>query len=152
LTLSVVPIPSGKLSRIGFESLPALIVGAGERAQWRFVEFFAANIRNKNTRTAYVQAVGQFFDWCDRRCIRELAQLNPVIIAGYIEGHQGSPPTVKQHLAALRMLFDWLVIGQIVPMNPAASVRGPKHVVKVEKTPVLKAPKPHPTETLNWNQ
>ena len=103
------------------------------------MEFFAANIRNKNTRSAYVQAVGQFFAWCDRQGIQELSQLNPVFMAGYIEEHQGSPPTVKQHLAAIRMLFDWLVIGQIVPMNPASSVRGPKHVVKVGKTPVLKA-------------
>jgi site-specific recombinase XerC len=44
---------------------------------------------------------------------------------------------VKQHLAALRMLFDWMVIGQVIPMNPAHAVRGPKHVVKKGKTPVL---------------
>ena len=61
------------------------------------------------------------------------------MIAAYIENHPGAAPTVKQHLAAIRMLFDFLVIGQIVPMNPAASVRGPKHVVKRGKTPVLKA-------------
>ncbi|MCK6500221.1 MAG: tyrosine-type recombinase/integrase [Nitrospira sp.] len=46
---------------------------------------------------------------------------------------------MKQHLAAIRMLFDWLVVGQVVPFNPAASVRGPKHVVKRGKTPVLEA-------------
>jgi site-specific recombinase XerC len=46
-------------------------------------------------------------------------------------------PAVKQQLAAVRMLFDWLVTGQVVPMNPAAAVRGPKHVVKTGKTPVL---------------
>jgi hypothetical protein len=37
------------------------------------------------------------------------------------------------------MLFDWLVTGQVVPFNPASSVRGPKHVVKRGKTPVLSA-------------
>jgi site-specific recombinase XerC len=52
-------------------------------------------------------------------------------------GHHSS--RVKQQLAAVRMLFDWLVIGQVVPMNPAAAVRGPKHVVKTGKTPVLDA-------------
>jgi site-specific recombinase XerC len=36
------------------------------------------------------------------------------------------------------MLFDWLITGQVVPTNPAAAVRGPKHVVKIGKTPVLK--------------
>ena len=48
-----------------------------------------------------------------------------------------SAPTAKQKLAAICMLFDWLVTGQFVPTNPAASVRGPKHIVKVGKTPVL---------------
>ncbi len=37
------------------------------------------------------------------------------------------------------MLFDWLVAGQVVPTNPAAAVRGPKHVVKTGKTPVLES-------------
>jgi integrase len=37
------------------------------------------------------------------------------------------------------MLFDWLVIGQVIPVNPAHAVRGPKHVVKKGKTPVLTA-------------
>ena len=50
-----------------------------------------------------------------------------------------SKPSVKQHLAAIRMLFDWLVTGQVVAMNPAHSVRGPKHVVRRGKTPVLTA-------------
>ena len=48
-------------------------------------------------------------------------------------------PSVKQHLAAIRMLFDWLVTGGIVATNPAHAVRGPKHVVKRGKTPVLTA-------------
>ena len=48
-------------------------------------------------------------------------------------------PSVKQHLAAIKMLFDWLVIGQVVAHNPAHAVRGPKHVVKRGKTPVLTA-------------
>jgi len=138
LTLSVVPIPSGKLSRAGLDRLPVLIARAGEQASWRFIDFFAANIRNKNTRAAYAHAVTQFFNWCESKRFG-LSDLRPALIAAYIEQHNGSPPTVKQHLAAIRMLFDWLVIGQVVPMNPAASVRGPKHVVKVGKTPVLTA-------------
>jgi site-specific recombinase XerD len=46
-------------------------------------------------------------------------------------------PTAKQHLAAIRMLFDWLIIGQVLAINPAHAVRGPKHVVRRGKTPVL---------------
>ncbi len=71
--------------------------------------------------------------------MRTLEQISPIVIADHIENHPGAVPTVKQHLAAIRMLFDFLVIGQILPMNPAASVRGPKYVVRRGKTPVLKA-------------
>jgi site-specific recombinase XerD len=132
-------IPPRDLGRAGFDALPPAIVRAGETAAWRFIEFFTATIRNKNTRAAYAEAIGQFFAWCEKHRVRTLEEIRPVVIAAYIENHPGAAPTVKQHLAAIRMLFDFLVTGQIVPMNPAASVRGPKYVVKRGKTPVLKA-------------
>jgi integrase/recombinase XerD len=55
--------------------------------------------------------------------------VQPVHVAGYTEelGKVRSAPTVKQHLACIRMLFDWLVTGQVVPTNPAHAVRGPRH-------------------------
>ena len=120
--------------------VPATILHAGERATRRFIEFFTANIRNQNTREAYYRAVVAFCDWCHRRRVR-LEQVEPVSVAAYVEqlGRRYSKPTVKQHLAAIRMLFDWLVIGQVVPVNPASSVRGPTYVVKQGKTPVLSA-------------
>jgi hypothetical protein len=65
----MVPIPSRDLDRAGLERLPAMIARAGEGAAWRFVEFFTANIRNRNTRAAYAQAVAQFFRWCEARSI-----------------------------------------------------------------------------------
>ena len=121
-------------------TLPAIIADAGEQASRRFMEFFTANIRNRNTRAAYAHAVGLFCDWCESRGLN-LNQLSPIAVAAYIEQMTGShaAPTVKQHLAAIRMLCDWLVIGQVIPNNPAASVRGPKHVVKKGKTLVLSA-------------
>ena len=121
--------------------MPRLIAAAGDHAARRFLEFFAATIRNKNTRIAYMHAVRQFFAWCDQRRIGELADIEPLHIAAYIEALQTtmSKPTVKQHLAAIRMLFDWLVTGHVVMVNPATSVRGPKHVVKRGKTTVLTA-------------
>jgi integrase/recombinase XerD len=138
----IVPAPPRReIVRAGFENLPSAILRAGDRASWRFVEFFTANIRNKNTRAAYAQAIGQFFLWSERCGVRELSQTRPVVVSAYIEELQAthSPPTVKQHLAAVRMLFDWLVIGQVIEVNPASSVRGPKYVVKRGKTPVLKS-------------
>src|ERR1017187_5022100 len=119
--------------------LPALIAGAGERAALRFLEFFTVNIRNKNTRAAYARAAGAFLRWCEGQGISGLGRVQPVHVAAYIEQLQGerSAPTVKQHLACIRMLFDWLVIGQVVPTNPAHSVRGPRHLVTKGVTPVL---------------
>lgn len=120
--------------------VPAIIADEGPDAVRRFIEFFAANIRNQNTRQAYARAIGRFLRWCDKRSFR-LDEIEPIVVATFIEqlGTTHSKPTVKQHLAAIRMLFDWMVIGQIVPSNPAASVRGPSHVVKRGKTPVLNA-------------
>ncbi|RIK34995.1 MAG: integrase [Chloroflexi bacterium] len=120
--------------------IPALFVQAGEGAAYRFIEFFTANIHNPNTRRAYYRAVTRFSYWCTRYGV-ELTQVNPVLVAKYVQelGTEMQPPTVKQHLAAIRMLFDYLVTGQIVPLNPAAAVKGPKYVIKVGKTPVLSA-------------
>ncbi|MGK7906915.1 MAG: tyrosine-type recombinase/integrase [Synechococcus sp.] len=136
---SIVKIDTGKdlpvMPRSGIV-LPALIESAGEDASRRFVEFFLVSIRNKNTRAAYARAVGQFLCWCDERGL-EFFSISPIAIAAYIEQHPGSDPTVKQHLAAIRSMFSWMVTGQILQQNPAHEVRGPKHRVKTGKTPVL---------------
>src|SRR5271157_3583349 len=132
-------IPSGGLAKLpDVHLVPALIADSGEPAAWRYVEFFTANIRNPNTRRAYARACTSFFAWCDERRLT-LITIRPHDVATYIETrHQThSAPDVKQQLAAVRMLFDWLITGQIVPVNPASAVRGPKHVVKTGKTPVL---------------
>lgn len=124
---------------IAAPDLPVMIAHAGARTRMRFVEFFVANIRNPNTRRAYALATGDFLAWCARYGIASIGAVQPVHVATWIEELTGShsAPTVKQRLAAIRHLFDWLVTGQIVPVNPAASVRGPSHQVRRGKTPVL---------------
>jgi len=119
--------------------LPALVTTADDRTRIRFLEFFAVTIRNPNTRRAYVRATGEFLDWCEGRGVASIAAVQPLHVAGYVEelGRVRSAPTVKLRLAAVRHLFDWLVVGQVVPINPAASVRGPSHSVRRGKTPVL---------------
>jgi site-specific recombinase XerD len=115
------------------------VVGdAGERASWRYVEFFTANINNPHTRRAYARACARFFAWCERRGLT-LAAIRPFDVAAWVKELQEkhATPGVKQQLAAVRMLFDWLIIGQVMPFNPASAVRGPKHVVKTGKTPAL---------------
>ena len=109
-------------------ALPALMASAGGvRASWRFLEFFTVNIRNKNTRAAYSVAARAFLGWCQENGMSELAQVTPMHVAAYIEQLQDKmkAPSVKQHLACIRMLFDWLVTGQVVPSNPAHAVLQP---------------------------
>ena len=130
--------------------MPAMVARTGDRAAKRFLDFFAASIENDKTRMAYHRAVCSFFAWLDEHDIGELADIEPFHVAAYIKSlkvsepgdrtvglRAASRPTVKQHLAAIRMLFDWLIVGQILAINPAHAVRGPKHVVKRGKTPVL---------------
>jgi site-specific recombinase XerC len=119
----------------------ALVTSAGERASVRFLEFFASNIRNPNTRRAYAHAVGEFLAWCAQEGVTSITAVQPLHVAAWIElqTQRSSAPTVKLRLAAIRHLFDWLVIGQVVPHNPAASVRGPSHTTCKGKTPVLDA-------------
>lgn len=119
--------------------VPALIAGAGKPAARRFLEFFTVHIRNANTRAAYGRAAGAFLHWCEARGLAELHQVQPVHVAAYVEqlGRERSAPTVKQHLACLRMLFDWLVTGQVMPSNPAHAVRGPRHSVSKGATAVI---------------
>ena len=126
------------------------------KAAKRVLEFFTTQINNDHTRRAYMNATRRFAAWCEDRGIHQLAGVQPIHVAAFVKELQGqfSPPTVKQHLAALRMLFDWLVTGHIIEVNPAHAVRGPKYVVKKGKTPVLNADEARalldaiPTDTL----
>lgn len=124
---------------IAFGNLPSLITAAGDRAPLRFLEFFAATIRNPHTRRAYARACGEFLAWCAEHGAASIAAVQPLHVATWIELQTRTlaAPSVKQRLAAIRHLFDWLVTGGIVPNNPAASVRGPAHVVRQGKTSVL---------------
>jgi site-specific recombinase XerD len=127
------PLPSSSLH------LPALVQVAGEPARWRFLEFFTVRIRNPNTRQAYGRDVRTFLEWCEAQGVTSLQAITSIHVTGFIEAltRALSAPTAKRHLAAIRHLFDWLVTGQVVAINPASSVRGPSHSVRRGKTPVL---------------
>ncbi len=129
--------PNSTPARIERQLTPALFADS-RKTMKHFWEFFAAQIANDNTRLAYLRAVYQFADWCEAKSI-VLIDLEPTQVAAYIRwlSRQRSPATTKQHLAAIRMLFDWLVVNQVLALNPAAVVKGPKHVVRKGKTPVL---------------
>ncbi len=132
---------TGEIITVGKENkgaLPALFA-PDQRTAEKVLEFFTVNIRNAHTRRAYVKAAGYFAAWCINEGLTSLQNVRPVHVAAYVEDLQKklAAPSVKQHLAALRMLYDWLVVGQVVPTNPASAVRGPKYSVKKGKTPIL---------------
>ncbi|MFN3364594.1 MAG: tyrosine-type recombinase/integrase [Allorhizobium sp.] len=122
-------------------ALPAIVAAGDERAKLRFLEFFAVQIRNPNTRRAYLGDVEGFLTWCAGYRVHQLGEISPLHVASYIEllTRSRTAPTTKRCLAALRKLFDWLVTGQVVPSNPATSVRGPKYSQRQGKTPILAA-------------
>lgn len=123
---------------VGDSSPPTLFIKEARAAE-RFWDFFTANIRNKHTRRAYYNAVCKVSEFCAERGVHDLKYVKPVHVSAYIESLQSgfAKPTIKQHLAAIRMLFDWLVIGQVIDANPAHAVRSPRHVVIKGRTPVL---------------
>ncbi len=109
------------------------------KAAQRVLEFFTAQINNDHTRKAYLNATRRFAEWCNDRGLGQLADVQGFHVAAFVEELRGklSAPTVRQHLAALRTLFDWLVNGNILEVNPVGAVRGPKYVAKERKTAVL---------------
>jgi site-specific recombinase XerD len=121
--------------------LPARLFAPTPNAAKRVLEFFTAQINNDHTRKAYLNATRRFAAWCEAKGLHELSEVHPFHVGTFIKElrRDFSAPTVRQHLAALRMLFDWLVTGHILDTNPAHAVRGPRYVVTKGKTPVLAA-------------
>lgn len=116
-----------------------LIWNAPQSAQNAVLEFFAATIRNPNTRLAYYRATQNFLSWAEATGIKSLQNIEPIHVAMWVETsmREFSTATVKQQLAGIKMLFDWLVIRQVIPTNPAHSVRSPRQTIGKGKTPVL---------------
>jgi len=70
-----------QLVPISAPTLPALVAAAGELASMRFLEFFAANIRNPHTRRAYARAAEEFLAWCASVGVPSIAAVQPVHVA-----------------------------------------------------------------------
>jgi integrase/recombinase XerD len=121
---------------------PAIVQRAGGPATFAYAEFFEAELENDNTHRSYRNAVNRFLAWCDGQALG-LRQVSPAHVAGYVrdlataKGTPASKPTRKLHLAAIRQFFDRLVVRHAVILNPAASVKGPRHQVAEGKTPAI---------------
>lgn len=116
-----------------------MLGASGEKAHTAVLEFLTAYVRNPNTRTAYANAISDFMKWSDAVDVHSFQSVRAFHVAAWVEDLTKSyaPATVKQHLAALKSLFDWLVVQQVVPHNPAGPVRGPRQTSGKGKTPVL---------------
>lgn len=144
------PHNSHLISRPSDSDVPAAVRTGGANARYAYEEFFAG-LDSSHTARAYEHAVHRFLAWCDDSDT-SLARVTPAMVAEYIKNFQAemkvssgqaprtrpaSKPTRKLHLAALRHFFDKLVQRHAVPLNPALSVRGPRHSVQEGKTPAM---------------
>ncbi|WP_456740468.1 tyrosine-type recombinase/integrase [Bradyrhizobium sp. USDA 4469] len=137
--LGTVPSRCGALAAATTRFVPVIVQRSGERSIVRFIEFFVVDINNKNTRDAYFFACCRFLSWCDSQRVIDICCIEPLHVAVYLKTLQDfyGKPTIKQHLAAIRALFNWLLVGQVVKANPAISVKGPKYDMTRGLTPVL---------------
>lgn len=119
--------------------IPLLIGRLNPSARNIFLEFFVAGIRNANTRKAYLIACSEFLAWAEIAGVGSVDGIEAIHVATWVElaSQKYSPSTVKQRLAAIKMLFDWLVVRQVIRSNPAAAVKGPRLVIRKGRTPVL---------------
>ena len=132
-------------------SPPSIIRDAGGNARFAYAEFFDAELQNENTRAVYRRAVHRFLAWCEARALA-IHQVSPSHVGEYVRTlttaarpaknaaphvKPASKPMQKLHLAAIRQFFNRLVIRHVVALNPAASVKGPKHQVREGKTPAI---------------
>ncbi len=120
-------------------SIPRLVEASGAEACGYFLEFFNTGLSNAHTRRAYARAIDEFMSWCEQLGLSSLAAVRPLHVASWVAMRERaiSTASVKQQLAAVRRLFDWFVLADVLPMNPAASVRGPRQISRSIKTPIL---------------
>jgi site-specific recombinase XerD len=120
---------------------PIAVALASDHVRLSLETFFKAEVRNPNTRRAYQNGAKDFFVYLSARPhVDTLETIKALHVSGWLEtmDERGlSPPTIKQRLAGLRMMFNALVRAQVLRINPVSVVKGPAHSVTKGKTPVL---------------
>lgn len=126
------------LSVASRDGVPKIILQAGPAGRFAWEEFFRGDVRNENTRRAYLDAVRRFMGWLEAQSI-PLERVTPGLVGEYFDALPLGPTTKKLHLAALRRFFDRLVNRHVLILNPAATVKGPRQVAVEGKTPEISA-------------
>lgn len=132
--------PSQSLAPLTTVRMPAL-ASADHRTQYAILEFFKAKIRNAHTRRAYIRAAKDFLRFAGERPTGQLLEtIRSVDVSDWVAAMEATglaAQTIKQRLAAVRMLFSALMEAHSVDTNPAAVVKGPRYSVDIGKTSVL---------------
>jgi integrase len=113
--------------------LPA---GQKEKVREEFEDVIASELRNPHTLSAYLYAWRNFSDWCLAGGV-DVLKARPAHIGLWIAAHKGGPRTQRQHLSAVRRLFDIYVAAGVIERNPALRVKAPKFSDRRSRTEVL---------------
>src|SRR6202045_3174452 len=119
-----------------FDLLEGTSGSARAKTAETFLELLGARVRNPNTRSAYRVAWRSFLAFCSARQL-ELGKVKAYHVGSWLDQHPGSRSTQRQHLAAVRLLFDSLMMRGVVEYNPAARARPPRLVRESSQTPVF---------------
>jgi hypothetical protein len=65
--------------------VPVLVAASGHDAVDRFLNFFATQIEDDNTREAYLRAAREFLGWCERHELNALTDILPIHVAAWIK-------------------------------------------------------------------
>ena len=102
--------------------VPKIIEAAGPRAEVQYMTFYLNAQFTTNTKTAYWSANYRFLDWCGSRGL-ELHGINSDVVLSYFHNQRFSASALRQHLSAIRKLFDWLADGKTVIGNPTTAIK-----------------------------
>src|SRR6202007_2361053 len=105
--------------------------------RWTFLGRLGGRVRNPNTRSSYRVAWSSFLAFCSARQL-ELESVKAYHVGAWLDQHPGSRSTQRQHLAAVRLLFDSLMMRGVVDYNPAAWVKPPRLVRESSQLGTLK--------------
>ena len=117
-------------------AFPPLIAASGAGAWFAWEEFLFGQLRNPHTRRSYQRIATRFLRWCEERGLA-LHKIAPAHVGQFLDGLPDAVSSKKVYLAAIRHLFDMLVVRHAVALNPAASVRGERYRVVEGKTPEI---------------
>ena len=120
------------------ELIPSSAESKRQKTRKTLLNIIEGRIQNPNTRRAYKNAWKKFFEFCSEYKLA-LDRLEPFHLGMFLRRHLGGVATQRQHLSAIRLLFDELLEQGVVELNPAARTKPPRLQRESSHTPVFEA-------------